>query len=157
MAKLPTKSIKQTIEELAQRVRLLEKADPENHAKLMHMQQHWMEVSQLRLQHESENTDLEIRWTCLWAIIGEAIRHERVINQCVVQYNESVLLFEAMKKDKAELVSSISSLNDTCDALTFELKQVRKERDDAVARSQRQASTLQHKVVQLEEIKKLLK
>lgn len=150
MAKVPIKSIKQTIEELNQRVAQLEiekKYMPDPFFR------QWVEISKIQPQHVDANKDLEIRWECLWAFVGEAIRHEKIVSDLVQRHNQSVLLYEAMKKDKAELAAQISSLNDLLDSTIFEHKQVRKDRDDAVGRSQRQAARITELEAQVERLK----
>ena len=92
--------------------------------------------------NSDDQRDLEVRWNCAFAFIGEAIRCESVVREMVNQHNQTVLVYEDMKKRLATATGEISQFSDTVDSLTFELNQIRQERDDLKARSQRQTTRI---------------
>lgn len=97
-------------------------------------------LSQIR--NIGESHDLELGWNCAFGFLGEAIRCESVVTELCDKHNESVLAYKAEKKLRAEASAQLSGLNDTVDSIAFELNQVKRERDEAVQRSQRQAARI---------------
>lgn len=105
-------------------------------------------------------SDVGLRWNCAFAFIGAAITHESTVHQLIEKVNDALVKAEASvmneRKLRSEAAAQLSGLHDTVDSLTFELNRVKRDRDEAVARSQRQAARITDMELTIENLRKEL-